>query len=394
MATEEDYDSFLKRFPMIATFITNLFISKTVLFIGYSVDDNDIRQIFQMIKDRLGNLKRRAYTIRINSSIQEINRFSRRGINVINIPIHEANKDYNQIFSDIFEELNDYWTQNIPNNATEEDSEIDLKLAKIISNSVSRISYFSVDNDALPYYKTNIFPIFYNYGFTAVTPDDFLDSNENYFARIQSLINISSICIIDFTKLKQDPHQELERSIRRLITSKDNFHLIIIQDSSQNIDIDAFYKPLKKLQPNTSDRINNQLHFINFDKNKNSIDLEKLEKILSIISHKVYSNFDNETQKLLRNKQYNIALLTGYITLEKTLREYFKDYKLHPLKLSDRLIQENIIAKNDARLLLEARTLRNQVAHGLTDIELTEKNVLDYLNLFKRIQEKLNIKKL
>lgn len=98
VATEEDYDSFISNFPMLATFITNLFISKTVLFIGYSVDDNDIRQLFQMIKNRLGKLKRKAYTIRINSSIQEINRFSRRGINVINIPIAKKDIDYNKVF--------------------------------------------------------------------------------------------------------------------------------------------------------------------------------------------------------------------------------------------------------------------------------------------------------
>ncbi|HCH8091794.1 TPA: SIR2 family protein, partial [Acinetobacter baumannii] len=204
IATEEDYDAFLKRFPMIATFITNLFISKTVFFIGYSVDDSDIRQIFQMIKDRLGKLKRRAYTVRINASIQEINRFARRGINVINIPITAENIDYNQVFSRLFEQLNNYWTSNIPSNATEEDSQIDLKLAKIHSNNFSRLSYFSVDSEDLPYYKSNIFPIFYKYGFTPVTPDDFLDTNDNYMARVQSLINISNLCIADFNKSFND----------------------------------------------------------------------------------------------------------------------------------------------------------------------------------------------
>ncbi|WP_334420993.1 SIR2 family protein [Acinetobacter soli] len=193
IATEEDYDSFLTKFPMIATYITNQFISKTVLFIGYSVDDNDIRQIFQMIKDRLGKLKRRAYTIRINASTQEINRFTRRGIKVINIPIMSEKIDYNKTFSEIFDELHNYWTNNIPNNATEEDSNLDLKLAKIHSKNVSRLSFFSVSKEDLPYFKSNFFPVFYKYGFTPVTPDDFLDSNDNYIARVQSLINISNL---------------------------------------------------------------------------------------------------------------------------------------------------------------------------------------------------------
>ncbi|BET58885.1 SIR2 family NAD-dependent protein deacylase [Geobacter sp. 60473] len=41
---EEDYDSFLDRYPLISTFLANLLISKTALFIGYSLDDPDFRQ--------------------------------------------------------------------------------------------------------------------------------------------------------------------------------------------------------------------------------------------------------------------------------------------------------------------------------------------------------------
>ena len=39
VATEEDYDGFLHRYPMLATFLANLLISKTCFFIGYSLDD-------------------------------------------------------------------------------------------------------------------------------------------------------------------------------------------------------------------------------------------------------------------------------------------------------------------------------------------------------------------
>lgn len=58
VATEEDYAGFLNRYPMISTYLANLFISKTIMYIGYSLDDPDLRQIYQLIKDRLGNLKK------------------------------------------------------------------------------------------------------------------------------------------------------------------------------------------------------------------------------------------------------------------------------------------------------------------------------------------------
>ncbi|MEJ8529481.1 SIR2 family protein [Acinetobacter baumannii] len=389
IATEEDYDAFLKRFPMIATFITNLFISKTVFFIGYSVDDSDIRQIFQMIKDRLGKLKRRAYTVRINASIQEINRFARRGINVINIPITAENIDYNQVFSRLFEQLNNYWTSNIPSNATEEDSQIDLKLAKIHSNNFSRLSYFSVDSEDLPYYKSNIFPIFYKYGFTPVTPDDFLDTNDNYMARVQSLINISNLCIADFNKSFNDRQQEAKILVRKLLTSEKEFHLILIKNPK--IPDSDFFKSLDNLSPISFSKLEERLHFIDFDNNTNNLDLKNLEKVISDISDTVYSNINSEIDKLMENEQYNVALLMGYITVEKTLREFYKDLSFINYKLSDKLIESKIITPKDAKTLMEARNLRNQIAHGTLDYVLKREEVIKFLNLFKKIQKILKM---
>ncbi|GEM_PF-453887 len=385
IATEEDYDAFLKRFPMIATFITNLFISKTVLFIGYSVDDSDIRQIFQMIKDRLGTLKRRAYTLRINASIQEINRFARRGINVINIPITDQNIDYNNVFSEIFEQLNNYWTSNIPSNATEEDSQIDLKLAKIYSNNLSRLSYFSVNSEDLPYYKSNIFPLFHKYGFNPVTPDDFLDSNDNYMARVQSLVNISNVCMADFNTSFKDRQQEAKILIRKLLTLQNDFHLILIKNPNKP-DFD-FIKSIDNLSQAGRSKLEERLHFIGCKENE--LDLQELEKVLSDISDKIYSNFSTEINKLIENEQYNVALLMGYITVEKNLRDFFEDFNIISYKLSDRLIESKIINQKDAKLLIEARNLRNKIAHGMIDYDIKREVVIKYLNLFKKIEKSI-----
>lgn len=389
IATEEDYDSFLTKFPMIATYITNQFISKTVLFIGYSVDDNDIRQIFQMIKDRLGKLKRRAYTIRINASTQEINRFTRRGIKVINIPIMSEKIDYNKTFSEIFDELHNYWTNNIPNNATEEDSNLDLKLAKIHSKNVSRLSFFSVSKEDLPYFKSNFFPVFYKYGFTPVTPDDFLDSNDNYIARVQSLINISNLCLADFTSSSNDRLQETEFLIAKVIKSKSDFHLIIAVDKNNLFVKNKFFNSLNSLREESFEKIKSRVHFINLDKELNQTDFNQLEKILKFISDQVYDQFDNETENLFKSKQYDIALLMGYITLEKSLRNFYKDSRFSSYKISDRLIKDEIITLTEAETLVKARNLRNNIVHGISDHKLNKDEVKKYLDFFKIIQERL-----
>ncbi|WP_404230494.1 SIR2 family NAD-dependent protein deacylase [Acinetobacter venetianus] len=389
IATEEDYDSFLTKFPMIATYITNQFISKTVLFIGYSVDDTDIRQIFQMIKDRLGKLKRRAYTIRINASTQEINRFTRRGIKVINIPISHEKINYNEVFSKIFDELNNYWTNNIPNNATEEDSSLDLKLAKIHSTNISRLSYFSVETEDLPYFKSNFFPIFYKYGFTPVTPDDFLDSNDNYIARVQSLINISNLCLVDITNSSNDRLQEIEFLIEKVIKSQSDFHLIIAKNIDNPFSKNNFYKSINTIREESLDKIKSRVHFINFDKKLNQVDFNELENILKSISDHVYDQFDSEIANLFKTKQYDIALLMGYITFEKSLRDFYKDSRFASYKLSDRLIKDNIISSDEAPILFEVRDLRNKIAHGLNQNKLSKDTVQQYLEFFKKIQDKL-----
>ena len=377
---------------MIATYITNLFISKTVLFIGYSVDDTDIRQIFQMIKDRLGTLKRRAYTIRINASIQEINRFARRGINVINIPITNEKIDYNQVFSEIFEELESYWTKNIPINATEEESQIDIKLAKISKNPISRLCYFSIDNSSLPYYKSNVFPIFYEQGFTAVTADDFLDSNENHFARIQSLINISNICMADLTISSKYVQQELELVIKKLNNTDADFELIVVKNSKNNMTSSEFYEEIKHLKLINSEKIVNRIHLINFDVEKNLIDIKSLETILNKISNEIYHKFDLETQKLIRSRQYNLALITGYISFEKSIREHYRNYRFVQSKLYSMLLEDEIIDKEQALILNEARHLRNRIIHGDDNIKLNKEQVTKLLETLKYVQDKISEK--
>ncbi|MBM6743131.1 SIR2 family protein [Drancourtella massiliensis] len=47
--TENDYDMYIQRNPIFATYIANLFITNTMLLIGYSFDDNDFRGIWQII---------------------------------------------------------------------------------------------------------------------------------------------------------------------------------------------------------------------------------------------------------------------------------------------------------------------------------------------------------
>ena len=86
VVTEADYDGFLTNYPLIATYLANLLITKTAVFIGYSLDDPDFRQIWQLVASRLGKTRRMAYAIMVNARPGDIARFERRGVKVVNLP--------------------------------------------------------------------------------------------------------------------------------------------------------------------------------------------------------------------------------------------------------------------------------------------------------------------
>lgn len=80
---EEDYDGFLAKYPLIATYLANQLITKTAVFVGYSLDDPDFRQIWNIVSDRLGRTRRMAYSIMVSARASDIARFERRGVRAL-----------------------------------------------------------------------------------------------------------------------------------------------------------------------------------------------------------------------------------------------------------------------------------------------------------------------
>ena len=55
LITENDYDTFIEKNKILSTYISNLFITTTLLLVGYSFEDSDIRILWKIIGSRLGN---------------------------------------------------------------------------------------------------------------------------------------------------------------------------------------------------------------------------------------------------------------------------------------------------------------------------------------------------
>lgn len=82
---EDDYLNYSRNFRLIETYIKSLIGSKVVLFIGYSLNDPDVKHIFSWVKDVLKEDFQRAYLILTKTEPNSIEKeyFKNLGVNLI-----------------------------------------------------------------------------------------------------------------------------------------------------------------------------------------------------------------------------------------------------------------------------------------------------------------------
>lgn len=310
IVTEEDYDSFLNKNPMLATFLANLLITRTPLFIGYSLDDTDFRQIWQVIKDRLGNLRRQAYVLKIDCSPYEKARFERRGVKVINIKGNPI--DYPKILEEVFIELKDYWNDEVLKlpSVGEEATLAELALPDDTNN---RLCFFSIPIKLLPFYKKYIFPIAAKKGLVPISADDVISIGDNWIAKVSALINKSEFIVLDLAT--QNTMFELGLVLNQ---SKNTNRLLIIrsEDSPVSSDIQNIFSIKRPDNPfedidNLSLRINNW-----FD--------DVLEPMIS--------TYLEEPNRLLKKKEFRAAVISAMTLLEVYMRQKVETFKNIPVK--------------------------------------------------------------
>lgn len=88
---EDDYLNYSYNHPLIEAFIKSIFATKVVLFIGYSYNDYNLKQIVQNVRNILGNNFQNAYFLSIDNQIHHSQKsyLKNKGINVIDY--HDAN---------------------------------------------------------------------------------------------------------------------------------------------------------------------------------------------------------------------------------------------------------------------------------------------------------------
>ena len=86
VVTRSDYDEFLDTYPVVATHLSAMLITRTALFIGYSRTDPDFLQIVDVVRSRLSRFQRMSYMIQFDATEESVSSALDDQMHVISLP--------------------------------------------------------------------------------------------------------------------------------------------------------------------------------------------------------------------------------------------------------------------------------------------------------------------
>lgn len=346
VATEDDYDSFIEKHPLLSTFLANLLIVRTAFFIGYSLDDPDFRQLWQIIGNRLGKLRRLAYTIAVSAPAPTVARFERRGVKVINIPGRTS--EYPWILEQILKELRAYWSDTLieTSTSTEDESLAELSLPK---DSISRLCFFSVPSRLSAYYKSVVFPLAERHGFAPVLAIDVISPGENISAKISALIDRAEVIVVDAST----PNTIFEL---QMALAKRHERVFVILEEGAKMPLD-FAGHIHLRRPKGSESESEQFR-------------QDLDSWFERIAEELRPALTQEPERLLKKKEYRAAIISAMSLLESELRKRIREdriFKVRPYISIQRAVEaafeDQILTQEEAHDIKEWMSIRNKVVH-------------------------------
>ena len=355
VVSEADYDGFLANYPLLATYLANQLITKTAVFVGYSLDDPDFRQIWHVVSQRLGKTRRMAYTIAVNAKPADIARFERRGVKVINLP--GSKEKYGEVLAATFRELREYVRDNVisASKVTEEQPLRELLLPR---DATTRLCFFSLPLDLLPFYRERVFPVVEQAGFVPVTADDVISPGDNISAKIDALIDRATVMVIEVSS--DWTMAEFRMAIARLNASdKDQsqrkpFQLIVVVNEKDKEPVSV--RSLRILRrPNV------------LSKGVEGF-IAELGGALQAIAEATGVERQAEPRRLLDAREYRAAVIAAMTLFETKLRERF-----------------NKVPWPDARRPLSMRSLLDQAFEG----QIVNRNMREKVDAWMRVRNEV-----
>lgn len=336
--TEDDFDSFIDNNKVLSTYISNLFITRTLLLIGYSFEDNDIRMLWKMIGSRLGKLQTPAYVILVGASPTEISRFERRGVRVINLP--GAQTDYPKILEDFFVQMKEMIEEKNKERmvATNEKALEELKMPQ----EEKKLCFVSAPYQRLSFLKELLYPILKNKHISPLTCDEIIMPGEMISRKIDAIISSASMAIVDVTEDDQFVRWQLSSALNKKIP------IILIGDQEQPVVVPYILKDQKRFEYSL---LGGNKDFAN-----------NIAKELDTLYHKQDKSDDKpDYRRLLDKGECTAAVIMVFRHLENRISNMNINLQNEPSIYQ--LKPNNTKAKKKLSLMKEYRYIRNLVVH-------------------------------
>jgi hypothetical protein len=359
IVTQVDYDSYLTHYPVIATHLAAMLITRTPLYIGYSLTDQDFVHIRSVIQSRLGTFERMAYVIQFDVTDDEIQKALAKRIHILSLrtsPRKSRDTVLMDFFSNIRHELDaisgskfrasrpDVF-EPIAKEIVEE--AVESQNVSPVLAATSKLCFvlmpFSPEFDNV--YRELIEPALASFGFKALRADE-MSAPGAVIEQIRIAIQQAHMCIADVSWSNPNVMYELG------LAQAGGKPTILLGQNVQRLPFDI-----------QSQRI------IQYDlKNLQAARL-KLEAAINSV---VVVDPLARSEHLLAAGQFRAAILEAFIVLESLLRKYFlasQKFKLRdggriPFStIATSLEKQGVISHPMANKIEKVCKIRNKAVH-------------------------------
>ena len=351
VVTERDYDLFIHENPLLCTYISNLFITKTMLLIGYSLDDCDLRQLLQIVKNRLGSMARPVYCIQVGVSKETIDRYKRRGVDVINIP-RRRGESYKDVLVEFLRQLKAYKDGESAKKVTGSDEDIREQLIQPVEKS--RLCFVSCERNRVAGLKKLLEPVIRECGAVPVWPENVMPEGVDIKAAMSATIRKSAARIFDISE--SSGHTQFELGIS-LADSEEK--TIVIMDDECKIPSDLM-NGIQCLR--YSSDVNHRDDEIKNEDFRSKL-IQLIKPLLPLGDDQSFSLA--EPKRLYEAAAYDAAVVVAWIEIERYLR---MNLGIQKVPIASILVERCGGSPKVADAVYGLRNIRNKIVHGIVSV--------------------------
>ena len=351
VVTESDYDLFINKNPLLCTFISSLFITKTMLLMGYSLDDRDLRQLLRIVQDRLGVMSRPIYSIQVGAKKEDVSRFRRRGVDVINLP-RPRNKSYKEMIIEFLRQLKEYLDEVSQRRVSS--SIEDAKAQLLLSSEENKLCFVFCSMSRIAFLREVLNPPIIKSGATPLWPDNILATGGLLRWRaLDAAIKKSHIRMFDVSDMDKNLMPLLQDSLRN-----SRARTILIKDSNSDCTlIDSLYESEVFKYHLATDSGEIMWEPEDFPEALNS-------RLASLMGERPSDRLAS-ARRLFKMGEYNAAIVSAWSELESYIRDR-DPYMNHSafIECLNELVNGNRTLRSNS---INVRKMRNEVVHGVRD---------------------------